>query len=51
MSGKVGKIFSKAEEIRFRIIDDFAEDISDETNFYDVGYMQSQINTIKKDRY
>lgn len=49
MSGKVGKIFSKAEEIRFRIIDDFAEDISDETNFYDVGYMQSQINTIKKE--
>lgn len=49
MSGKVGKIFSKAEEIRFRIIDDFSEDISDETNFYDVGYMQSQINVIKKE--
>jgi len=49
VSGKVGKIFSKAEEIKFRIIDDFAEDISDETNFYDVGYMQSQINTIKNE--
>lgn len=49
MSGKVGKVLSKVEEIRLQIIDGFAEDISDETTFYDVGYMQTQINAIKKE--